>query len=87
MIKVMSDEDRRDEVSRGIRKFGWDFYMCAPRRNEHEIIAAPFHIENEEDRQLFISAASSSIRWVAHRTSSLYATTVDSNEFSLEMVS
>lgn len=57
-------------VKAGVKRFGLDFYMVDPRRDVR-ILAASFHIENDQDRDVFAHFASSIIPWKASPTANL----------------
>ena len=61
---------RQDAAHRGQVDLGFDFYMVDPRdvatlQARGESVAAPWHIENVEDVQLFLANASPWVPWLA----------------------
>ena len=58
-------EFRKQAIDVGVMQYGYDFFLCDPARG---LKAAPFHIGNEEDADLFIFEASPYVDWVPNPT-------------------
>jgi hypothetical protein len=59
----MTEGEKLDLVDAAIGEFGWDFFMTDQR--DILVRAAPFHIENEKDKKLFVEEAAHDIPWKA----------------------
>jgi hypothetical protein len=59
----MTEAEKLDLVDCAIGQFGFDFFMIDQR--DILIKAAPFHIENEQDKKLFVEEASDIVPWKA----------------------
>ena len=71
---AQTTDDRCKAIESGEREFGSDFFMVDPRGGvsadsamSHSVVAAPFRIRTEKDRQAFVNHANPLILWVASK--------------------
>lgn len=75
----MDTAERLAEVEKGIKEFGWDFFLIDTRVGV-PVNAAPFHITNKRDKNCFVDYASSVIPWKASANTALARDVHNANE-------
>lgn len=79
-MRRQKQAERINELARGCSEYGTDFFMVDPRPLCARSKAAPFHIDTQEDRVLFVEQASPFVDWKACEN----AVSVDTSYKALE---